>query len=172
MPVAQFNEKLSRLTDRMMTMLQNVAGRAGGEPVPGGLPAGAVHVPAARLILASTCCTVRLFDQQILEAAASSGADVILMRHGLFPETLDVVSYDVALHVDGRPILISDLALYDHPADGYWLVPTTRGPHIAIEPDGLRLAYEPPYVTWSERSDAIGRAAKTTVLAARLSGGY
>lgn len=171
MPVTQFSDKVSRLTDRMMAMLRTVAGHSPGLPAPGGLPAGAIHLPAARLIIASTCCTARLFDEQILKVASSSGADVILMRHGLFPETLDAVSYDVAMHIDGQPMLFCDLALYDHPADGFWLVPSKSGPHIAIERDGLRLADEAPYVSWTERCEAVCRAAKRTVLAARLSGG-
>jgi hypothetical protein len=172
MHVSQSTEKVSRLTSRMMAMLLRVAGHSDALPAPGGLPAGAVHIPSARLILAGSCCTVRLFDQQIMKAAQATGSDVVMMRHGLFPEVLDAVAYDVAVHVDGEPVLLTDFVLYDHPADGFWLVPVGEGPCIALEPNGLRLADESPFLTWSERCDAVCRAAKQTVEAARLGGGY
>ena len=170
MQVNQFSEAVSSLTYRMMLLLLHAVGHASGDKAPGGLPAGSLYLPAARLILASTCCTKPLFEPQMRKAAARTGADVVLMRHGLFPETLNVALFDVIIHVNREPELISDLVLYEHPADGFWLVPSGNGAHIALEQDGLRLADQPPFVTWHERCDAVCRAAKLIARHARPGG--
>lgn len=160
-------ESVSRLTRRMMALLLRIVCHAEGEKGPGGLPAGSLHLPDARLILATTCCSKPLFHEQMRTAASASGADVLLMRHGLHPESLNGTGFDVLLHVNREPVLLTDLILYHHNADGFWLVPSGNGAYIAVEADGLRLADEPPFMTWQERSDGVCKAAKLIARAAQ-----
>lgn len=75
MNVNQFTESVSHLTRRIMALLLHVSGHDEGEKVGGGLPAGALHLGEARLILASTCCIKPLFHDQMLQAAARTGAE-------------------------------------------------------------------------------------------------
>jgi hypothetical protein len=96
----------------------------------------------------------QLFAEQMLKAAMAMQSDVILLRHGLFPEALDAAAVDVVLYLNGTPALLTDMLLYLHPEDGFWLVPTGVGPHLAIEKDGLRVAEWPPYFGTAERSFA------------------
>jgi len=148
MRVPESCQNVSGLTQRMMSLMLHVAGHREGAKAPGGLPAGAVYLPAGRLILASTSCMVPMFGEQMLKAAMATQSDVLLLRHGLFPEALDPAACDVVLYLGGAPALITDMLLYHHPEDGFWLVPQGIGPHIAIEPDGLRVAEEQPYIAW------------------------
>jgi hypothetical protein len=92
------------------------------------------------------------------------------MRHGLYPEMLNATAFDVVIHVNHQAVLLTDLILYHHPADGFWLVPAGNGAYVAIERDGLRVADEPPCISWHERSDAVCRAAKLIARAARRLG--
>jgi hypothetical protein len=167
MIVNGFAESVSRLTCRMMALLLRIIRHAEREKAPGSLPAGALHLPDARLIMATTCCSKPLFHEQMRVAASASGADVLLMRHGLHPEGLNGTGFDVLLHVNREAVLLKDLILYHHHIDGFWLVPGGNGPHIALEPDGLRLADEPPFMTWQERSDGICKAARLIARAAQ-----
>ena len=170
MNVAQFGLNVSILTTRMTAFVVDILEAARIEKAPGGLPAGSVFIPEARLIVATTCCRKPLFEAEMYKAAAATGADVLLMRHGLEVEETAVTSFDVLIHVNGYPCLVTDLVLYDCPIDGHWLVPSGNGAHIALEPDGLSLADEPPFITWSQRCDAVCRAARALKLAARPGG--
>lgn len=172
MSFSQSGQMVSRISERMMRLLLNISGHNAGVAAPGGLPAGSVHVPDARLILASTVCTLPLFQEQMLAAAQATESDVLLMRHGLFPETLEPTMCDLVLYLNGCPAFIRDMLLYHHPVDGFWLVPAGVGPHVAIEHDGLRVAEEPPYYGTQERSDALCRAARLIVQHARRPGGH
>ena len=165
-------ESVSGLTRRMLSVLLRAAGHEEGSSAPSGLPAGALHLPDARLILAATCCTVQLFGEQMLNAAVATGSDVLLMRHGFYPELLDRPAYDVALYLGGQPALVSDMLLYQEQDGGFWLVPDGIGPYIAIEPDGLRIAEEAPYIGSGERADALCRAARIVARSAYPGGRY
>lgn len=167
MNIAQFGLTVSILTIRMISFLVNILDASRIEKAPGGLPAGAVFIREARLVIATTCCRKPLFHAEMHRAAAATGADVLLMRHGLEVEETAVTTFDVLIHVNGHPCLVTDLVLYDCPVDGHWLVPSGNGAHIALESDGLRLADEAPFITWSQRCDAVCRAAKELKRAAR-----
>lgn len=172
MSFSQSGQMVSRISERMMRLLLNISGHETGVHAPVGLPLGSVHVPDARLILASTTCTVPLFKNAMLAAAEATQSDVVLMRHGLFPEQLEPTMCDVVLYLNGCPAFVQDMLLYHHPEDGFWLVPAGVGPHVAIERDGLRVAEEAPYYGAQERSDALCRAARLIVQHARRPGDY
>lgn len=167
MTITMFQHFMSSLSGRMLTFLLNAIDRTGGEVGPGGLPAGAVHFPDIRLAIAATCCDVPLFRDRMLAAAARTGSDVLVMRHGLHPESLNPVKFDVIIHVNEEPCLLTDLVLYHDQVDGYWLVPPGNGAHVALDAEGLRLADQPPFITWHQRCDAVRRAASQIDRAAR-----
>lgn len=74
---------------------------------------------------------------------------------------------------DGRPVIATD-----HSVEEIRIVPARcpkffakllqrRGPFIALEPEGLRVDFEPPFVTFHERCDAVCEAAAMIVRATR-----
>ena len=158
---------VSAITARLLKMLLRAIGHEGGEPACGQLPPGAIHLENIKLVLAGTRCDAPLYEEEIRDAAATTGSDVVLVRHGRFPETLNEVHFDVAIRMDLGIHLLTDLLLYCRPGDGYWLVPQGRGPFVALARDGLRLSFEPPFLTAHYREDGLVAAARQIVHAAR-----
>lgn len=128
-----------------------------------GLPAGALDIQAANLILAGTPCQAPLFQETISSACAESGRDVVLVHTGLWPETMDPVTVDVALVGPDGPFVVSDLIFMRARDRRLWLVPQNVGPYIEISGNGLALATIPPFLTWDERCDGVCRAAAEIV---------
>ena len=118
-------------------------------------------------MIAATPCDAPLFEGAIRKAAREKGADVVLMKHGLHPETLNNVSFSILVHMSGKPYLFDDLVLYFHSADGYWLVPSRHGPFIALQKDGLRVDFAPPFITSDERVEGVCEAAAQLVRSMR-----
>ena len=131
--------------------------------VTGGLPAGAVEVAAANVVMAATPCESDLFRDVIARHAYERRRDVLLARTGLWPEMLSPVSAEVALTVDRDVVVITDLVFLRHFDGTLWLVPSRVGPFIRVNPDGLGLEMSAPFQTWSERSDGVCRAAAEIV---------
>lgn len=128
-----------------------------------GLPAGALYLPAAQLLLCSTVCDAPMFRPHMVEACATLGRDVLIQRSGLFPETLNMVTADIALISTGGPFSLLDLS-YLRAADGsLWLVPRSGLGYVQVGSDGLRLCGEPPFRDLDERCDGLCRAAAEVV---------
>lgn len=127
-----------------------------------GLPAGALHIPAARLILAATPCDAPMFRDAARAACVTHDRDILLVRSGLFPETFDPVAVDVFLVGPDGPLMLSNLSFLRR-ADRLWLVPDTSGPSVEIASSGLELALELPFADPEERSDGLCRAAADIV---------
>lgn len=126
--------------------------------VSNGLPAGSVEIASANLIMAATSCDLPMFSNTVARVARGRERDVLLVRAGLFPETLNPVTVDVALFA--RDVLtLTGLSFYRHRDNTLWLLPKDAGPCLAIEPAGLRLEVLPPCMTCDERSDGLIRAA-------------
>jgi len=142
-------------------------GKEEGQPGPDQLPAGAMRVEGINVVLAGTRCDPPLFEDSIRDVAAATGCDVVLVRHGRFPETLNEVRLDVAVRMDFGILLLKDLLLYYRQEDGYWLVPERRGPFVALGRDGIRLSFEPPFLTGDYREDGLLAAAAHIVRALR-----
>lgn len=159
-------------TKRITSLLLKIIRQGEGAPARFGLPAGAVHLHEANLIVAGTPCDAPFFHEPMHAAAAATGADVIVVHHGLCPEILNAVSFSVVVHVSRRPILLQDMLLYWHPEDGDWLVPSKIGPFIAIEAEGLRLAFDPPFITYAERTDGVCAGAAAIVRATQFAGAF
>ena len=170
MRIRYFEETVSRLTLRMTNFLLDIVGQHDGARAGFGLPAGAVLLKDRQLILAGTPCDPPLFRDAMSNAAAATGADVVLVHHGLHPEALNPVQFSVLVHMSREPQLFEDMILYFHPADGYWLVPSGKGPFVALEEEGLRVDFEPPFVTFHERCEGICQAAAMIVRATRATG--
>lgn len=128
-----------------------------------GLPAGALSVTSASLILAATPCVAPLFRDTMVNACTRSGRDVILVHTGLFPEMIDPVTVDVALVGPEEPFVVNDLIFMRGRDKRLWLLPEGVGPFIEIRGDGLALETVPPFVTWNERCDGVCRAAAEIV---------
>lgn len=170
MTVRSFETTVSRLTLRMTNFLLDIVGQHDGGRAGFGLPAGAVHLRDRQLILAGTPCDPPLFHKAMRNAATATGADVILVHHGLHPEALNPVKFSVLVHMSREPQLFEDMILYFHLADGYWLVPSGKGPFVALEENGLRVDFEPPFVTFHERCEGVCQAASLIVRATRATG--
>lgn len=165
MNIKSFETLVSRVTQRMTCFLLDAIGQQSGAPVGYGLPIGAVHLVDQKLILAGTPCDEPLFRKAMHSAAAATGADVLVVHHGLHPEALNPVRFSALVHISREPYLFENMILYHHPADGYWLVPTAKGPFVTLEEDGLRVDFEPPFVTFHERSEGVCTAAAMIVRA-------
>jgi hypothetical protein len=128
-----------------------------------GLPAGALDIAPANLILAATPCEAPLFREQMRSACAQSRRDVLLVHTGLFPETIDPVTVDAALTGPDGPMVVTDLSFMRAYDARLWLVPQHVGPFIEVRGDGLVLETLPPFLTWDERCDGVCRAAAEIV---------
>jgi hypothetical protein len=155
------------MTARLLEMLLGAFGDKDVKAVSHGLPPGSVLLTDRRLVLAGTRCMAPVQGEMLRDAAAQLSADVVLIRHGSFPETLDEVRLDVAVRLDCAIALMSDMLLYHCAADGWWLVPEDRGPFAALRPNGLELTFEPPFLTHDQRSEGLTAAAARIVRAAR-----
>lgn len=128
-----------------------------------GLPAGCLDLTPANLILAATPCDAPLFEQAIANACTRFDRDILLVRTGLFPETLNPVTSQVALRTRGEPLLLDRLTFMRGRDGDLWLVPEGTGVFVEVRHDGLALETTPPFVTWDERCDGVCRAASEIV---------
>lgn len=135
-----------------------------------GLPAGAVDLMEHNIVLAVTPVTERLFDAALICHAAASSRDVLLVRAGLHPETLDPVRVDVALRSScGGPILVPDLSLWRGTDGSLHLVPERHDLFVAVASHGLDVLLVAPWNSWEERADGLTRAAAEVVRRTRRS---
>jgi len=145
-----FQTYVSQTSLRAIHFMPDLAD-AKGPQVGHGLPAGSVRLPDARLVVAATPCDAPFFEGAVRKIAASLGSDMVLMKHNLPPKTLNTFSFAALVYINGPGYWSDDLILYFHRADGYWLVPPTPGPLIALEKDSVRVDVAPPFVTFDER---------------------
>lgn len=133
-----------------------------------GLPMGGLECNQENLIVAVTPITSRLFDQALIRFAKSTGRDVLLVRHGFHPETIDPVRTDVALRTTGGPTLLPDLSLFRDLAGGLHLVPACgEDLFVAIAQHGLEVSLVAPWQDLDARSEGLMRAASEVVRACR-----
>jgi hypothetical protein len=162
----------SRTTAAILNLVQKRLNPSSVLEVGCGLPAGSRHLTEQRLVLAGTVCTVPLFSEAMLSAVRQENADVVLARHGTFPEVFDAVLWDAVLRVTGALVQLEGLILFADQLSNYWLVPSQPGPYVRLAKDGLHLDFEPPFITWSERCDGVCRAAKHIIGVTRTGQGF
>lgn len=127
-----------------------------------GLPDGALEVGSANLILAATPCDAPLFRPAVMNACRAGRTDVLLVRTGLFPETMNPVTAEAALVTADGPLLFTDLS-FARTSAGLWLVHEDGSHALEIRSGGLTLVLDPPLRDADERSDALCRAAAEIV---------
>lgn len=131
-----------------------------------GLPTEAVDCLDQNLVIAVTTVTERLFDDALLRFVERSRRDVVLVRAGFHPETLNPVRVDVALRTSfSRPVLVADLSLWRHVDGSLHLVPEASDLFIEVAGRGLDALLVRPWNGWQERSDGLARAAAEVVRA-------
>lgn len=129
-----------------------------------GLPAEAVDCLDQNLVIGVTSVTERLFDDALLRFAERSRRDVVLVRAGFHPETLNPVRADVALRTSfSRPVLVADLSLWRHSDGSLHLVPEASDLFIEVAGHGLDALLVRPWNGWEERCDGLTRAAAEVV---------
>lgn len=136
----------------------------------GSLPAPCFQIADLRTVVCATSIhSIAMFRAEMIAVGANTGMDVVTLRHGRHPETLDDVSYDVVTG-GGRSLrMLWELCAYRHDDGRYWLVPPLpgTGASILLTARGVTLTAEPPYRDMDERGDGVARAARETVLAMR-----
>lgn len=126
------------------------------------LPASAVRIGSRGLIMAATPCDYPMFNQ--LEAIATRhDCDVMLVRTGLFPETMSAVTVDVALFTGLETVSLIDLHFCRRLDGSLWLVGEPNQATVQIGERGLALCMEWPFVSGHERMEAACRAAAEIV---------
>lgn len=134
------------------------------------LPMPCFHLASTgTLVCATPINSLPVFRAAMIAAAALNKVDVLVVKHGLAPETLDDVTIDVVTGRTRSVRMLWDLCRYRAIDGGSWLVPPTgaAGPSVRIDTSGLTLVADPPYVDLNERGDGLARAARETVLAMR-----
>lgn len=128
-----------------------------------GMPVQGHLLPACNLVLAATSYDGPLVRMAVNEAARKWHHNVLLVRSGMHPETLDPVLVDVT--VAGVPAGLYDLAFYRHTDASLWLVPseTSATNWLKIDAAGVSRFGRAPYADADERSDGLCRAAAEIV---------
>lgn len=168
MSVQFFSERAARARARILNPLLRTLGTHDAAHAGWGLPAGGVHLTGRRLILAGTPCGAPLFQPAMRCAAVATGADVVLAHNSLDPDALRPARFSVLVHMSRRSDLLDDMVLYADRVHRWWLVPSARGPFVALEKDGLRVDFEPPFVTFHERCQGVDAASAAMAGATRV----
>lgn len=134
-----------------------------------GLPAGALECLEHNLVVAATPIVEPLFDAALERFAAASKRDVLLVRHGFYPETIDPVRIDVALRSITGPILVCDTSLWRGKDGGLHLVPARPDLYVEVGRNGLAVRLTPPWDRWDDRTAGLEQAAAEIVRACRAS---
>ncbi|RYY29340.1 MAG: hypothetical protein EOP62_00425 [Sphingomonadales bacterium] len=132
------------------------------DPSGGELP-GAIEMDAINLVVASTHFEAPRLLDTIALVSCNHRRDLMLVRAGIFPETFNPVTVDVALDAGGDALVLTDRAFFRHVDRTLWLVPEGDGPFIEICQRGLRLEMISPFLTSEERVDGLCRAAAEIV---------
>lgn len=127
------------------------------------MPPCTLQVPAAGLLVAATPHPAPLFADTLEDVSRVRATDILLVRSGHHPETIDAVTVEVALRYGREALVLRDLLFFRHTDRGLWLVPGQRGPFIELTATGLRLEMLPPFLDADDRADGLCRAAAEIV---------
>lgn len=167
-PTLELPNSVARPTSGILGLVRKIVGCEPTSTLTAGLPSGSLLFNRAQLIAAGTPLTISFFDEAMIKAAKRFDADVLLARHGTYPELVDATLWDVAVRLGSNQVqLFTDFVLYSEPDRSTWLVPARKGPFVRLAGDGVTLEVEPPFVTWSERCEGVCRAAKQIIAATR-----
>ena len=161
---------LSASSRALRDLVLNAIGAPQPQPLGGntGLPVGAVDLLEHNTVIATTPITARAFDEALVRYADHHRRDVVLVRHGFHPETLDPVRVDVSLRTSfGGSILVPDLSLWRKRDGSLHLVPDRPDLFVEMAAHGLDVRLVAPWNTLDERDDGLTRAATEVVRAVR-----
>lgn len=136
----------------------------------GSLPSPCFQILGLRTVVCATPIhSIAMFRAEMISLAASADVDVVMLRHGAHPETLDDVSCDVVTGRDRSMRMLWEMCVYRHEDRSYWLVPPRpgAGASVALTTRGVAVTAEAPYRHSDERSVGVCRAARETVLTMR-----
>ncbi len=128
-----------------------------------GLPVGAVASRALDLVVAATPVMAPIFDDAASRYARLKACDVVLIRHGLAPETLGPVRVDLTVRLATVPLLFPDLAFFRYASGSLHLVSAQDDLFVSFGRHGLLVT---SMIRWSnpaERSEGLERAATEIV---------
>jgi hypothetical protein len=168
LPTLELPNSVSRPTVGILSLVEKAVASAPTRVVTQGLPAGSLMFADAQVVASGTPLIIPFFHEAMTNVASSLHADVLLARHGSYPELLDATLWDMAVRLDGNQIqLFTDFVLYSELDNSTWLVPVRAGPFVRLAADGLTLEVEPPFLTWNQRCEGVCRAAKQIIAATR-----
>lgn len=154
----------------MNNLILSATGRATGSPITSGLPAGSVYADRQRLIVGGTPMMLPIFQPAMRRVAQDARTDVIVSRHGFYPEALGPVLWDVCYWLNNTVASVSDYILCESRHGEFWLVPPKSGPHLRLASDGIHVEVVPDFVSWDERNFGVCQAAKR--IRAAATGGW
>lgn len=155
-----------RATERVLAPIKKNLDWATPRPITSGLPAGAVLYEVPNLVIAGTPCSIPMFKKPMATVACCKAVNVIIARHGTYPEVLDPVLWDAMIWTEEGLIEFEDMILFEGRAGDLCLVPGCSGPILHRRSTGVVVDVLPTF-TWEERSEGICRAAKRLVLLSR-----
>lgn len=116
-----------------------------------------IDMPEARLLLTGTRCQRPLLTREVNAAVRSTRRDAIVVRLG-GERGSDRVSFDVHVFGAGIPLLAYRLWMTQS-CSSAWLIPTICDqPFIRLDPAGLDMQDDPPFVDEVDRHRGIVRA--------------
>ena len=128
-----------------------------------GLPDTTIDVVDANLILSVTPIEVPFFRDQMMRVADDTARDVVMLRSGTHPETLNALELDAVVATIAGPHPFYDLS-YFRAGDGtLHLVPNKGGPFISLVPRRVEIAMQAPFLGVRDRSYGREKAAAEIV---------
>lgn len=128
-----------------------------------GLPDATVDVMEANLILSVTPIEVPFFRNQMMRVAENSARDVIMIRSGTHPETLNALVLDAVMATIIQPFPVFDLSFFRARDATLHLVPDKGGPYISLLPGRVQISRREPFTSARDRSYGREKAAAEIV---------
>ncbi|MFW2828521.1 hypothetical protein [Sphingomonas sp. ID0503] len=147
-------------TRALNQLLLNATEQSGGAAITKGLPAGSMYFDKPRLVIGGTPMMLPMFQPAMRQVAQDMRADVVISRHGFYPEALSPVVWDVSYWLNDAVVSVHDYVLCESRYGEFWLVPPETGAYLRLAADGIHIEVVPTFVSWDERNFGVCQAAK------------
>ena len=128
-----------------------------------GLPETTIDVMPTSLAIAVTPIQVPFFRDQMMEVVHITGRDLIVIRAGFHPETLNPLEFDAVASTLSGPVPLFDLSLFRGFDGSLHLVPARGGLCLAFEPRRVQILTREPFSSPEERRHGREKAAAEIV---------
>ena len=128
-----------------------------------GLPDSTIDIMATNLAIAVTPMQVPFFRDEMIEVVGNTSRDLIVIRVGFHPETLNALEFDVVISTLTGPVPRFDLSLFRDFDGSLHLVPEREGLCLSFEPDRVQLVTHEPFSSHEERRHGREKAAAEIV---------